>query len=117
MTRSELIARLANRFPHLTRSDTELVVQSLLGAFADHLARGSRVEIRGFGTFGVRTRPARAGRNPKTGECISVPEKLVPHFKPGQELRECLKRQSDSVELSARPAISRSDAVVNASTI
>jgi len=88
MTRSELIANLALRFPQLVRPDAEQAVGEILDAIARTLAEGDRVEIRGFGSFALNYRPPRLGRNPKTGEQVPVPEKYVPHFKPGKELRE-----------------------------
>lgn len=88
MTRAELIASLAEKNRNLTQADVELVVKTIIGCMADYLASGGRMEIRGFGSFSVNKRPARMGRNPKTGESVPVPEKRVPHFKMGRELRE-----------------------------
>lgn len=88
MTRSELIDRLAARFSQLTRVDAELSVKTILEAISDHLAQGNRIEVRGFGSFSVHFRPPRLARNPKTGDRVPVPEKRVPHFKPGTELRD-----------------------------
>lgn len=88
MTKSELIARLAERFPQLVVKDAELSVKAILEAMADKLASGERIEIRGFGSFSLNYRPPRLGRNPKTGAKVHVPEKYVPHFKAGKELRE-----------------------------
>ena len=88
MTKSELIARLAGRFPQLAAKDADLAVKMMLDAMTDALARGDRIEIRGFGSFALNYRPPRKGRNPKSGETVDVPEKYVPHFKPGKELRE-----------------------------
>ena len=88
MTKSELIERLASHFSQLLAKDAELAVKMILDAMADALARGERIEIRGFGSFGLNYRPPRTGRNPKSGERVLVPEKRVPHFKPGKELRE-----------------------------
>ena len=88
MTRSELITKLATRFPQLTHADVEIAVHSALQAIGTQLASGNRVEVRGFGSFTVHIRPPRRGRNPKTGEKVDVPSKAVPHFKPGVELRE-----------------------------
>jgi len=92
MTGSELITRLASRYPQLTQKDTELVVAEILGAIQTALAQGNRVEIRGFGTFALIYRSPRIGRNPKTGKSVSVPEKWVPHFKAGKTLRERVDR-------------------------
>lgn len=88
MTRSDLIAALAARFPKLVAKDAEIAVKEILDAIGQSLASGDRVEIRGFGSFGLNRRPARTGRNPKTGEKVSVPQKYVPHFKAGKEMRE-----------------------------
>ena len=88
MTKSELIAKLAAHFPQLVASDAELAVKMILDAMTQSLVKGQRIEIRGFGSFGLNHRPARTGRNPKSGEKVHVPEKFVPHFKAGKELRE-----------------------------
>jgi len=88
MTRSDLIDRLAELHPQLLSKDAELTVKVVLEALSAALARGGRVEIRGFGSFGLNYRPPRQGRNPKTGEKVKVPAKYVPHFKAGKELRE-----------------------------
>lgn len=88
MTKSELIARLAARFPQLVAKDADYAVKMVLDAMSDALARGDRIEIRGFGSFSLNYRPPRVGRNPKSGEKVQVPEKYVPHFKAGKELRE-----------------------------
>ena len=88
MTKSELIARLAERFPQLVAKDAEFAVKMILDAMTDALSRGDRIEIRGFGSFALNYRPPRVGRNPKSGEKVQVPEKHVPHFKAGKELRE-----------------------------
>ncbi len=88
MTKSELIDKLALRQTHLTHKDVELAVKLLLDSVSVSLAHRDRIEIRGFGSFAVHERPSRIGRNPKTGESVAIPEKFVPHFKPGKELRE-----------------------------
>ena len=88
MTKSELIARLAERFPQLVAKDADLAVKMILDAMSDALVRADRIEIRGFGSFALNYRPPRTGRNPKSGERVSVPAKWVPHFKGGKELRE-----------------------------
>ncbi|MEO7855113.1 MAG: integration host factor subunit beta [Rubrivivax sp.] len=88
MTRSDLVARLADRFAQLTQRDTEFAVKTMLDAMSDALARGHRIEIRGFGSFSINRRPPRVGRNPRSGEKVIISEKLVPHFKPGKALRE-----------------------------
>ncbi|AVR88143.1 integration host factor subunit beta [Thauera aromatica] len=88
MTKSELIAQLAERFPQLVAKDADYAVKMILDAMVDALARGDRIEIRGFGSFALNYRPPRVGRNPKSGDKVLVPEKYVPHFKAGKELRE-----------------------------
>jgi integration host factor subunit beta len=88
MTRSDLIAKLAERFPQLLAKDAELAVKVVLDTMAGALVRGGRIEIRGFGSFALNYRPPRTGRNPKSGDKVQVPAKHVPHFKAGKELRE-----------------------------
>ena len=93
MIKSELIAKLASENPHLTQRDVERVVSVILDSMTQALETGGRVELRGFGAFSVRARPARAGRNPRTGDTVSVKAKRVPFFKSGKELRERLNAQ------------------------
>ncbi|MAI54386.1 MAG: integration host factor subunit beta [Gammaproteobacteria bacterium TMED95] len=88
MTKSELIEKLAASQSQLTAKDMELAVKMILDHMSDALARGERIEIRGFGSFSLHYRAPRVGRNPKSGESVSLPGKYVPHFKPGKELRE-----------------------------
>jgi integration host factor subunit beta len=88
MTRSDLIAKLAERYPQLLTKDADLAVKVILDTMATTLARGGRIEIRGFGSFSLNYRPPRTGRNPKSGDKVQVPAKYVPHFKAGKELRE-----------------------------
>jgi len=88
MIKSELIARLAEHYPRLTAKDVEVAVKTMLDAMTMSLVKGRRIEIRGFGSFGLNYRPPRTGRNPKSGDRVQVPEKYLPHFKPGRELRE-----------------------------
>lgn len=95
MTKSELIERLVQRHTHLSQKDVELAVKQLLEEVSGTLESGGRIEIRGFGSFSVHHRPARMGRNPKTGESVHIPEKYVPHFKPGKEMRERVNKGSD----------------------
>ena len=96
MTKSELIAQLAAENPHLRQPDVELIVATIFDEITAALARGDRVELRGFGAFSVKSRPARAGRNPRTGAHVAVNEKSVPFFKTGKEMRERLNRGSDA---------------------
>ena len=88
MTKSDLIARLAERFPQLVAKDADFAVKMILDAMSEALAKGDRIEIRGFGSFSLNYRPPRVGRNPKSGDKVDVPAKWVPHFKAGKELRE-----------------------------
>ena len=88
MNRSDLITRLAELHPQLLAKDAELAVKVILDAMSTTLSRGGRIEIRGFGSFGLNYRPPRQGRNPKNGYKVKVPAKYAPHFKAGKELRE-----------------------------
>jgi integration host factor subunit beta len=90
MTKSELILKLAERNPHLYQRDVERIVSTVFDEITGALARGDRVELRGFGAFSVKRRQSRVGRNPRTGEAVQVAEKAVPFFKTGKELREKL---------------------------
>ena len=95
MTKSELIARLAERNPHLYHRDVEKIVSTIFDQISTALARGDRVELRGFGAFSVKRRDARTGRNPRTGESVSVSRKVIPYFKTGKQLREDLNTDGD----------------------
>jgi integration host factor subunit beta len=97
MTKSDLIAQLAERFPQLVAKDADFAVKMILDALSEALAKGDRIEIRGFGSFSLNYRPPRVGRNPKSGDKVSVPEKWVPHFKAGKELRERVDSALESV--------------------
>ncbi len=88
MTRSDLIEVLAQSQTQLSYKDIELAVKNLIEQMSEALANGNRIEIRGFGSFSLHHRPSRIGRNPKTGESVSLEGKYVPHFKPGKLLRE-----------------------------
>lgn len=88
MVRADLAKHLAAEHPDLPRADVEEILNAFFGAITTRLAKGGRVEIRGFGSFTSRSRDARAGRNPRSGETVAVNAKRVPHFKPGKELRE-----------------------------
>ena len=92
MTRSELIARIAQQNPHLYHRDVERIVATIFEEISAALANGDRVELRGFGAFSVKHRDARVGRNPRTGESVSVEAKSVPFFKTGKLLRERLNK-------------------------
>jgi len=90
MIKSELVIKLTEQNPHLHQRDIEKVVDAILGTIGDALAQGKRVELRGFGTFTVKKREARTGRNPRTGEAVSVSEKVVPVFRTSKEMRHRL---------------------------
>ena len=92
MIKSELVQRIAGQNPHLYQRDIENIVNAVLGEVTAALGRGDRVELRGFGAFAVKNRPARVGRNPRTGEQVDVGEKYVPQFKAGKEIRERINR-------------------------
>ncbi|MES2907186.1 MAG: integration host factor subunit beta [Pseudomonadota bacterium] len=88
MIKSELIEEIAAKNPNLYQRDVEQIVNTVLDVITDALTRGDRVELRGFGTFSVKERPARTGRNPRTGATVQVEAKRLPAFKPGKELKE-----------------------------
>lgn len=88
MTKSELISILASKQPHLSQSDVDLAVKTMIDHMTETLKTGGRVEVRGFGSFSLHYRNPRVGRNPKTGEKVDLSAKYVPHFKPGKEMRE-----------------------------
>ena len=90
MTKSELIAILANENPHLFQRDVERIVTTIFDEISNALAQGDRVELRGFGAFSIKERSSRIGRNPRTGEAVEVGEKYIPYFKTGKQLRERL---------------------------
>ena len=92
MTKSELILRIAEQNPHLYQRDVERIVSTVFDEISGALARGDRVELRGFGSFSVKRRGPRIGRNPRTGEAVNVTEKFIPGFKTGKELHERLNR-------------------------
>lgn len=99
MTKSELIEAIVREQNHLAYRDVELAVKCILEKMSQSLASGERIEIRGFGSFSLHFRPPRIGRNPKTGDSVSLTGKYVPHFKPGKELRERVnKRYVDSLQ-------------------
>ena len=97
MTKSELVLKLAEANPHLYQRDVEVIVTAIFDEIAAALARGDRVELRGFGAFSVKHRDARIGRNPRTGDSVRVAEKHIPFFKTGKQLRDRLNQ-------STRPA-------------
>jgi integration host factor subunit beta len=103
MIKSELIERISSQNPHLYQRDVEKIVSAVLDTIVAAMARGDRVELRGFGAFFVKTRTARAGRNPKTGELLNVSEKRLPFFKTGKEMRG---RRSQPVHRGAHSRLS-----------
>ncbi len=88
MIKSELVQRIASQNPHLYQRDVENIVNAILNEIVAAMARGDRVELRGFGAFSVKQRGARVGRNPRTGAAVSVTEKFIPYFKTGKQLRD-----------------------------
>jgi integration host factor subunit beta len=104
MTRSELISAISLRFPQLGVEDVELAARTILNAMTQSLSRGSRIEIRGFGSFSLNHCAPRIGRNPKTGHRVDIPAKAVPHFKPGRELVLLVDRQRNPAMEDKRKA-------------
>jgi len=96
MTKSELIQKLAEKNPHLFLRDIEKIVETVFDQISEALARGDRVELRGFGAFSIKHRDARTGRNPRTGETVQVEAKRLPFFKTGKALRERLNDEESS---------------------
>ena len=114
MTKSQLIDAIAARAPSVPRREVESIVNAVFESMNESLQRGERIEIRGFGSFGVKTRPARQGRNPKTGEQVSVPLRRTPYFTVGKELKERLNPEQSHEPLmdSPKPSyVSSSDEV------
>jgi len=99
MTKSELIEALAQKQSQLAYKDVELAVKAMLDHMTQTLASGERIEIRGFGSFSLHYRPPRTGRNPKTGDAVTLASKHVPHFKPGKELRDRVNKTLSSEAL------------------
>ena len=97
MIKSELVQKIADRYPELYQRDAENVVNAILDEIGNALARGDRVEIRGFGAFSTKQRDARVGRKPRTGDHVPVEEKLVPVFRAGKEMRERINRSRQQV--------------------
>ena len=102
MTRSDLVEELAARFGQLTHHDAEYAVKKILDTMSDALVRGHRIEIRGFGSFSINRRPPRMGRNPRSGESVAIPEKRVPHFKPGKALREAVDAKTQQLQVTPK---------------
>lgn len=95
MTKSELIERIVTQQGQLSSKDVELAIKNMLEQMSEALATGERIEIRGFGSFSLHYREPRIGRNPKTGQSVSLDGKFVPHFKPGKELRDRVNEESE----------------------
>jgi len=99
MTKSEIIELIARRQTQFSQKDIELAVNQIVDSMIETLSQGERIEIRGFGSFSLHYRKARVGRNPKTGETVSLPDKRVPHFKPGKALREQVDQSKETTEI------------------
>ena len=97
MTKSEVIERMVMKQAHLPAKDIELTVKHILSLMSESLASGERIEIRGFGSFSLHYRPARIGRNPKTGDPVALSGKHVPHFKPGKDLKLQVNNGKDHI--------------------
>mgnify|MGYP001354372915 CR=1 FL=1 len=110
MIRSELVQKIANENQHLFQREIEQIVNVIFEEIIDSLARGERVELRGFGAFTVKHRAPRTGRNPRTGQPVNVTEKFVPFFKTGKELRERLNKKAAKPAASKRAPASRKPA-------
>ena len=96
MIKSELVQRISSQNPHLYQRDVENIVNAILGEIIEAMARGDRVELRGFGTFSVKNRSARTGRNPRTGVHVWVEKRSLPVFRTGKEMRERLNRPAST---------------------
>ena len=104
MTKSELILKIGELNPHLYHRDVERIVSTIFDEITAALARGDRVELRGFGAFSVKQRDSRTGRNPRTGAAVAVTEKRVPYFKTGKDLRDRINREF-AAQLAARGGV------------
>ncbi len=92
MTKSDLVERIAEKLD-ITKKEAEAVVGVVFGSIIEAIERGEKVELRGFGCFKVKTKRARKGRNPRTGEEIDIPPKRVPYFKPGKDMKEAVNKK------------------------
>ena len=104
MTKRDLIDEVNKRFPHLSRRDSEVIINAIFDSMVDALAQGDRIEIRGFGSFKVKARRARTARNPRSGETVEVPEKVVPYFKVSKELKKLIEDANPMPDDGASPA-------------
>ena len=102
MTKAELVEEVS-RVSDLTKKHSEVIVDTVFKSIIDALHRGEKIELRGFGSFRLRKREPRKGRNPKTGDKVDVPPKKVPYFKPGKELKELINREAEAAEASSLP--------------
>src|SRR5207244_8177168 len=105
MTKAELVEEVS-RVSDLTKKHSEVIVETVFQSIITALQRGEKIELRGFGSFRLRQREPRKGRNPKTGDKVDVPPKKVPYFKPGKELKELINRETESVVQPSAPAVS-----------
>ena len=103
MTKAELVEEVS-RVSDLTKKHSEVIVDTVFKSIIDALHRGEKIELRGFGSFRLRQRESRKGRNPKTGDKVDVPPKRVPYFKPGKELKDLINKESDDDVLATSPA-------------
>jgi integration host factor subunit beta len=109
MTKAELVEEVS-RVSDLTKKHSEVIVDTVFKSIIDALHRGEKIELRGFGSFRLRKREPRKGRNPKTGDKVDVPPKKVPYFKPGKELKELINREAEAAEAAAGVATMPGDA-------
>ena len=114
MIKSELVQKLCEQNPHMYQRDIEKVVNAILDTIADALAQGGRAEIRGFGSFGVKKRDARTGRNPRTGEAVPISEKVVPVFKTGKDMRKRLNPSPGPTNKKVKPTAANINGFVEA---
>src|SRR5829696_6639284 len=103
MTKAELVEEVS-RVSDLTKKHSEVIVDTVFRSIVEALQRGEKIELRGFGSFRLRKREPRKGRNPKTGDKVDVPPKKVPYFKPGKELKELINREAEAAEAAASAA-------------
>jgi integration host factor subunit beta len=108
MTKAELVEEVS-RVSDLTKKHSEVIVETVFQSIIDALHRGEKIELRGFGSFRLRQREPRKGRNPKTGDKVDVPPKKVPYFKPGKELKDLLNRDADGLDAPAADAAGRAE--------
>ena len=103
MTKAELVEEVS-KVSDLTKKHSEVIVETVFQSIVDALRRGEKIELRGFGSFRLRQRESRKGRNPKTGARVDVPPKRVPYFKPGKELKDLINHEAEAADASAEPA-------------